>query len=146
MQCWLRCTICNQYRQCRIYNCRYYARSAGARLRIMASQLILTKSTKGNTSHHPVASSNPRPNTPTAAPTAPQLQTCLTAVGSTTPQALVAFSHAALFSPALFTLTTALTKGFLPPMPGRTLATLCKHPPKSAATIKGHLDQICKNL
>jgi membrane-associated phospholipid phosphatase len=89
-----------------------------------------------------VARSNPGSHTPTA----PQLKTCLTAVGSATPQALVAFSHAALFSPALSTLTTALVKGFLPPMPGLTLATLCKYPPKSVATIKGPLDQIHKNL
>jgi len=87
-----------------------------------------------------VAGSNP------GSPTAPLLQTCLTAVGSATPQALVTFSHAALFSPALSTLTTALAKGFLPPMPGLTLATLRKYPPNSVATIKGHLDQLRKNL
>jgi hypothetical protein len=87
-----------------------------------------------------VATSNP------GSPTAPQLQTCLTAVGAATPQALVTFSHAALFSPALSTLTTALAKGFLLPMPGLTLATLHKYLPKSVATIKGHLNQIRKNL
>jgi hypothetical protein len=93
-----------------------------------------------------VASSNPGSNTPTEAPMAPHLQTCLMAVGAATPQALVAFSHAALFSPALSTLITALAKAFLLPMPGLTLANLCKYPPKSVVTIKGHLDQICKNL
>jgi hypothetical protein len=56
-----------------------------------------------------VASSNPGSPTPMA----PQLQTCLTAVGSATPQALVTFSNATLFSPGLSTLTTALAKGFL---------------------------------
>jgi hypothetical protein len=91
---------------------------------------------------HKVASLNPGSHTPTA----PQLQTCLMAVAAATPQALVAFSHAALFSPALSTLTTALAKGFLLPIPGVTLVSLCKYPPKSVATIKGHLDQICKNL
>ena len=79
-------------------------------------------------------------------PTAPQLHTCLAAIGSATPQALVAFSHAALFSPALSTLVTALTKGFLPQMPGLTLTTLRKYPPQSVATVKGHLDQIRKNI
>jgi hypothetical protein len=95
---------------------------------------------------HKVASSNPHPRTPTAATTAPQLQTCLTAVGLATPQALVTFSHGVLFSSALSTIATALTKGFLPQMPGLTLVTFCKYPPKSIATIRGHLDQICKNL
>jgi hypothetical protein len=99
-----------------------------------------------NGCEHKVASLNLRPSMPAAAPTAPQLQTCLTAVGSVTPQALVASSHAALFSPSLSTLVTALTKVFLPPMTGLALATLRKYPPKSVATIKGHLDQICKNL
>jgi hypothetical protein len=45
-----------------------------------------------------------------------KMPTCLIAIGSATPAtsaALVAFSHAALFSPALSTLATALTKGFL---------------------------------
>jgi hypothetical protein len=55
-----------------------------------------------------VTSLNPHLSTPTAAPTASQLQTCLTAVGSATPQALVVFSHAALFSPAPSTLAIAL--------------------------------------
>jgi hypothetical protein len=31
-------------------------------------------------------------------------------------------------------------------MPGLTLVTLRKYRPKSVATVKGHLDQICKNL
>jgi hypothetical protein len=53
-----------------------------------------------------------------------QLQTCLSAIRSVTPQALVAFSHAALFSPALSTLVTAMTEGFLPVFLGLTLATL----------------------
>jgi hypothetical protein len=94
---------------------------------------------------HKVASSNPRLNTPTEAPMAPQLQTCLPAMGSATPQALVAFSHAALFSRGQSTLTIALSSEALS-IPGLALATLHKYPPKSVATIKGHLDQICKNL
>jgi hypothetical protein len=85
-------------------------------------------------------------NKPITSSVALQVHICLTNVGSATPQALVAFSHAALFSSALFTLVMALTEGFLPQVPGLTLVTLTKYPPHSVATIKGHLDQICKNL
>ena len=42
---------------------------------------------------------------------------------------LVAFAHAALFSPALSMLQRALDKNFLPPFPGLTAQTLQKHPP-----------------
>jgi hypothetical protein len=46
-------------------------------------------------------------------------------IGTATPAELVAFEHASLFSPALSTLGTALTKGFTPPqLPGLTTATL----------------------
>ena len=58
---------------------------------------------------------------------------------------LVAFAHRALFSPAISTLCRALSKGFLPPFPGLSPATLAKYPPRSAATIKGHLDNVRKN-
>jgi Ca2+/H+ antiporter len=75
-----------------------------------------------------------------------QLHTCLAAMGSATPQALVTFSHAALFSPALSTLITALTKGFLPQLPALTLATFHKYALSLVATVKSHLDLIHKNL
>ena len=58
---------------------------------------------------------------------------------------LVAFAHATLFSPALSTLEKALQNGHLINFPGLTLSTLRKHPPRSLATIKGHLDQDRKN-
>jgi hypothetical protein len=61
-----------------------------------------------------------------------------------TPQ-LVAFAHAALFSPALTTLRKALDRNFLPDFPGLTSRTLRDHPPPSLATDKGHLDQHRKN-
>jgi hypothetical protein len=108
---------------------------------ITMSLLLPTNSCKRK-----VASLNLRPSMPTAAPTALQPHTCLTTVGSTTHQALVAFSHAALFSPALSTLVTALPKGFPPQTPVLALATLCKYPPHSVEAVKGHLGQIHKNL
>jgi len=43
------------------------------------------------------------------------------AVGSATPAELVAFAHAALFSPALSTLAKALRRGHLPEFAGLTL-------------------------
>ena len=45
------------------------------------------------------------------------------------PADLVAFHHAALFSPTLDTLETAITNQCLPPLPGLTLHTLHKHRP-----------------
>jgi hypothetical protein len=54
---------------------------------------------------------------------------------------LVAFAHAALFSPVLSTLEKALQSNFLLNFPGLTLDTLHRHPPHSKAMIMGHLDQ-----
>jgi hypothetical protein len=51
------------------------------------------------------------------------------AIGSATPAQLVAFAHAALFSPALSTLDMAVHNGFLPSIPGLSPALLCKYPP-----------------
>jgi hypothetical protein len=62
-----------------------------------------------------------------------------------TPADLVAFAHAALFSPALTTLKAALDKGFLPPFTGLTAATLARYPPSLDATAMGHLDAQRKN-
>ena len=78
------------------------------------------------------------------APDPPLINTCA-AVHSATPSDLVAFAHAALFSPALSTLRHALDRGFLPQFPGLTAKTLAKYPPHSIAMVKGHLDQTRKN-
>ena len=58
---------------------------------------------------------------------------------------LVAFAHAALFSPVPSTLYKALHRGFLPPFPGLDLKSFSKYTPTSEATIKGHLDTARKN-
>jgi hypothetical protein len=59
---------------------------------------------------------------------------------------LVAFAHAALFSPIPSTLYKALLhQGFLPPFPGLDLKSFVKYTPTSKATIKGHLDTTQKN-
>ena len=68
------------------------------------------------------------------------------AVGNNTPANMVAFMHAAFFSPAISTLEKALQLGYINNIPGFTSATLKRHPPRSAAMIKGHLDQTRKNL
>ncbi len=52
-----------------------------------------------------------------------------TALGSTTVADLVAFAHAALFSPALSTLEEALRQGHVPEFAGLSLQSLQKHPP-----------------
>lgn len=58
---------------------------------------------------------------------------------------LVAFAHATLFSPALTTLMKAVKNNFLIGFPGLTAAALLNHPPITAATAQGHLDQVRKN-
>jgi hypothetical protein len=71
----------------------------------------------------------------------------LPAIGnSCTPADIVAFHHAALFSPAISTLTTALQKGFIPPLPGLTVTLLRKYTPDLEATTMGHLDNRRKNI
>ena len=108
----------------------------------MSAVAPTTKIPKGNCSPKtPLVPSYGIPNHPGIEP-----PTCLTAIGTARPADVVAFHHAALFSPALSTLELALQKGFLPPFPGLTLSALRRHPPQSSATIKGHLDQIRKNL
>jgi hypothetical protein len=80
---------------------------------------------------------------PTPAP--PVNHSALATIDSATPAELVAFAHAALFSPALSTLHRALSKGFITNFPGITPTLLRKHPPQSIAMIKGHLDQTRQN-
>ena len=66
-------------------------------------------------------------------------------IASATPTELVAFAHAALFSPALSTLHGALARGYLSHFLGLTTKTLTKHPPQSVAMVKDHLDQARQN-
>jgi hypothetical protein len=62
------------------------------------------------------------------------------------PSELVAFAHAALFSPSLSTLTKALSKNYICNFPGLSQSLLSKFPPNSVATAKGPLDQTCRNF
>jgi hypothetical protein len=78
--------------------------------------------------------------------TAPTIEISNAAVGAPSPADLVTFAHAALFSPALTTLELALKKGYVENFPGLTASTLRKYPPTSRAMVKGHLDQIRKNV
>jgi hypothetical protein len=61
------------------------------------------------------------------------------------PAELVAFAHAALLSPSITTLANALNNNFIIGFPGLNTNTLRTYPPASAATVKGHLDQLRKN-
>jgi len=63
------------------------------------------------------------------------------ALGTAKPADLVAFAHAAMFSPTLSTLAEALRHGHLPGFAGLTLERLQQHPPQSIAMHKGHMDQ-----
>jgi hypothetical protein len=65
---------------------------------------------------------------------------------SSTPEELVAFAHAALGSPPLSTLETAMKKGYLPPFVGLSTVTLKKYPPSLEATTMGHMDNRRKNI
>jgi hypothetical protein len=67
------------------------------------------------------------------------------AIGAPTTAAMIKFDHAALFSPSLSTLNQALDNHWLLNFPGLSRKSFQKHPPKSAATDKGHLDQQRKN-
>ena len=76
----------------------------------------------------------------------PDSQVALTTIKhSAKPADLVAFAHAALYSPALSTLTQALERGYLPAFPGLTTESLKKYPPRSIATAMGHMDNTRKN-
>ena len=59
---------------------------------------------------------------------------------TTTQKDLIAFLHAAMGSPAISTLTTAIRCGYTR-IPGLTVKALHRHPPTSMATAKGHLDR-----
>jgi hypothetical protein len=85
---------------------------------------------------------NPPPSQRIKAPT---IESANAALGSATPQDLVAFGHAALFSPALSTLEQALNQDFIDGFPGLTATSLRKHPPRSIPMAMGHLDQSRKN-
>jgi hypothetical protein len=58
----------------------------------------------------------------------------------------MAFNHALLYSPTYNTLAKAIQSGFLNSIPGLTMDALRRHPPRSSAMVKGHLDQQRKNL
>lgn len=58
---------------------------------------------------------------------------------------LVAFAHAALFSPAITTLQRAIDQHFLHDFPGLTSRSIRRFPPSSISTVKGHLGQSRKN-
>ena len=64
---------------------------------------------------------------------------------SLTMKDIVAFIHAALFSPAISTLMRALQLNYIH-IHGLTVESLKRHPPKSKAMIQGHLDQQRQNL
>ena len=62
-----------------------------------------------------------------------------------TPADLVGSANAAILSPAISTLKTALAKGFLPPFIGLSESAINRFPLSLEATAMGHLDAQCKN-
>jgi hypothetical protein len=62
-------------------------------------------------------------------------------VGLAISSRIVAFYHAAMFSPTISTLLEAIRRGFVH-FPGLTTEIVTSHPPTSLATEKGHLDQV----
>ena len=67
------------------------------------------------------------------------------ALGTPKAAELVARSRATLFSPALETLEQAVRLSYARNFPGLTAQTLRRHPPRSIAAAKGHVDQVRKN-
>jgi hypothetical protein len=109
-------------------------------------ELLLTGARTQDTGLWHLSLAAPDPPPPRLVPPGPaSLYHSYTAVHSATPADLVAFAHAALFSPALSTLKRALECGYLPNFMGLTSKTLTKYPPRSVAMVKGHLDQVRKN-
>ncbi len=78
---------------------------------------------------------------PTATEARTATHACHIARHGTSQADLVAFSHAALGSPAVSTLQRAVNKGLLHGFPGLTATAVRKHPPHTKATAMGHLDQ-----
>jgi len=64
---------------------------------------------------------------------------------SAKPADIVAFAHAAFFSPAPTTLLKAIQRGYVTGVPGLTEKLFKKYTPNSVATAKGHLNQERKN-
>jgi hypothetical protein len=62
----------------------------------------------------------------------------ITHQASSTPGELIAFAHAALYSPPISTLEIAMKRGYLPPFVGLSTITLKKYPPTLEATTMGH--------
>lgn len=78
---------------------------------------------------------------PTATQPHKQLANIATTTSSAKPADLVAFAHAALFSPTIAALRKALKNKHIINFPGLSLTTLNKYPPHSIATAKGHMNQ-----
>jgi hypothetical protein len=76
----------------------------------------------------------------------PKIHYTNNAIGRNTTANIVAFMHAAFFSPVLSTLYKALKLGYITHIPGLTAESLKKHPPQSFAMVKGHLNQTRKNV
>lgn len=68
------------------------------------------------------------------------------AVDQATMAERIRFVHASLFSPTLHTWVQALKSGLLTTFPAISEQQIRKHPPRSEATVKGHLKAIKKGL
>jgi hypothetical protein len=89
--------------------------------------------------------SSPSPTNPTTIDDATPTQFANSVIPQTTIADRIAFYHATLFSPALSTWCKAIDNNLLSTWPDLTSAQVRKHPPSSAALIKGHLDQTRAN-
>jgi hypothetical protein len=77
---------------------------------------------------------------------APKQALACSAIAHKTKADLVAFLHAACFSPATSTFLRAIKAGYFATWPGLTPELVTQHLPKSIASVKGHLDQQRKNV
>lgn len=76
----------------------------------------------------------------------PKPESLNAAIDQATMAERIKFIHASLFSPTLYTWVKALKSGLLTTFPTITEQQIQKHPPRSEATVKGHLKAIKKGL
>jgi hypothetical protein len=77
---------------------------------------------------------------------APKQALACSAIAHKTKADLVAFLHAACFSPATSTFLRAIKAGYFATWPGLTPKLVTQHLPKSITSVKGQFDQQRKNV
>jgi hypothetical protein len=96
--------------------------------------------------HQPIACSATKTTAAALYAPAPKQALACSAIAHKTKADLVAFLHAACFSPATLTFLRAIKAGYFATWPGLTPELVTQHLPNSITSVKGHLDQQRKNV